>query len=77
MEVITIKHYPNIISEYIWPLILPLSPETVYHRHERRAIVNGILSVLRRGCSWRALPHDLPSYGTVFYSFQRWRHEGL
>src|SRR5690349_16051126 len=75
------RAYPSDLTDAQWeilePLIPPLSPEAVYHRHGRRAIVNGILYVLRSGCPWRALPHDLPPYGTVFYYFQRWRREGV
>jgi len=75
------RAYPSDLTDAQWeilePLIPPLSPEAVYHRHGRRAIVNGILYVLRSGCPWRALPHDLPPYGTVFDYFQRWRREGV
>src|SRR5690349_8527893 len=44
---------------------------------ERREIVNAILYVLRSGCAWRLLPHDLPVWGTVYYYFRRWRNEGV
>lgn len=75
------RAYPSDLTDAQWeilePLIPPLSPEAVYYRHERRAIVNGILYVLRSGCPWRSLPHDLPPYGTVFDYFQRWRREGV
>lgn len=75
------RAYPSDLSDEQWeilkPLIPPLSPEAAYHVHARRAIVNGILYVLRSGCPWRSLPHDLPPYGTVFYYFQRWRREGV
>lgn len=63
--------------EILEPLIPPLCTDAAYHKHERRAIVNGILYVLWSGCPWRALPHDLPPYGTVFYYFRRWQREGV
>lgn len=63
--------------EILEPLIPPLKVDAAYHKHERRAIINAILYVLRSGCPWRMLPHDLPPYGTVFYYFQRWRREGV
>jgi putative transposase len=44
--------------------------------HERREIVNAILYVLRTGCQWRALPHDLPSWKTVYTYFRTWRLDG-
>ena len=46
-------------------------------RHPRREIVNAILYVLRTGCQWRALPHDLPPWGTVWWYFRRWREDGV
>ena len=36
-----------------------------------------ILYVLRSGCPWRLLPHDLPAWGTVYSSFRVWRNEGI
>ena len=43
----------------------------------RREIVNAILYVLRTGCQWRAVPHDLPPWGTVWWYFRQWREAGL
>lgn len=63
--------------ELLVPLIPPLSPDAAYHFHERRDIVNAILYVLRSGCPWRLLPHDLPAWGTVYYYFRLWQREGV
>lgn len=75
------RGYPSDLTDAQWeilePLIPPLSAEATYHKHERRTIVNAILYVLRSGCPWRALPHDLPPYGTVFSYFRRWQREGI
>jgi transposase len=75
------RAYPSDVTDAQWeilqPLIPPLSPEASYHKHERREIVNAILYVLRSGCPWRALPHDLPPYGTVFFYFRKWQREGV
>ena len=40
-----------------------------------REIVNGILSGLRNGCTWHALPHALPPWGTVWSHFRPWRQD--
>ena len=32
--------------------------------------------VLRTGCSWRMLPHDLPPWRIVFHYFRIWRRDG-
>jgi len=45
--------------------------------YERREIVNAILYVLRSGCPWRLVPHDLPVWGTVYWYFRRWRDGGV
>src|SRR5262249_39286453 len=42
-----------------------------------REIVNGILYVLRTGCSWDMMPHDLPPWNTCNHYFQEWTKSGL
>ncbi len=32
--------------------------------------------MLRGGIAWRALPHDLPPWHTIYDSFRRWRIDG-
>ena len=75
------RAYPSDRTSAQWerlsPLIPPLNPEAAYHLHERREIVNAILYVLRSGCPWRSLPHDLPAWGTVYYYFRKWQREGI
>lgn len=43
---------------------------------DRREIINGIRYVVRSGCAWRLMPHDLPKWGTCYYYFRRWRNDG-
>ncbi len=38
-----------------------------------RDIVDALFYLLRSGCSWRMLPHDLPPWQTVYTYFQQWR----
>jgi len=45
-------------------------------KHERRELVNAILYVLRTGCAWRHLPHDLPPWQTVYRYFAQWEQDG-
>jgi putative transposase len=33
--------------------------------------------VLRSGCAWRLMPHDLPPWQTVYHYFRLWRLQGL
>ena len=44
--------------------------------NEPRAILNGILWVLRTGAPWKDLPERYPPYQTCHRGFQRWRKEG-
>lgn len=41
-----------------------------------REVLNGILYLVRTGCPWDYLPHDLPHRSTVRYYFDRWREDG-
>jgi len=63
-----------------WQILEPLVPDVKNGGrpadHLRREIVNAILYVLRTGCQWRALPHDLPAWKTVYTYFRNWRRDG-
>ena len=75
------KRYPSDLSDGEWGLLEPLIPAVkVGGRpaiYARREIVNGILYVLRSGCSWRMLPKDLPPWDLVYGYFNRWRKAGV
>nr|WP_206201882.1 transposase [Thermus tengchongensis] len=34
---------------------------------------NAILYVLENGIKWRAMPHDLPHWSTVYHYFRKWQ----
>ncbi len=46
-------------------------------RHNRREIVNAIRYILRGGCAWRLMPHDLPPWQTAYHYFRLWRQQGI
>jgi putative transposase len=74
------KCYPSDLSDAQWERLSPLIPQPgAYSPREpiaRRELVNGILYVLRIGCSWRQMPHDLPNGKTVYHYFRRWKLDG-
>jgi putative transposase len=74
------KAYPSDMSEEQWKLIEKLVPEALPGgrpaKYERREIVNAILYVLRRGCAWRMMPHDLPQWETPYVCFTSWSEDG-
>jgi putative transposase len=72
--------YPSDLTDAQWARLAPLLPPAKPGGHPRtvdlREVVNGILYRLREGCTWRALPHDLPPWGTVHAYFRHWRRDG-
>src|SRR5680860_377591 len=72
--------YATDLTPAQWKLIDPLlAPPNLagrYEKHPRREIVNAIFYVLRTGCAWRHLPHDLPPWQTVYWHFRRWSADG-
>jgi transposase len=75
------KNYPTDLNDQEWAILEPLIPAAKAGGrpaiYSRREIMNGILYVLRSGCSWRMIPHDLPPWDTVFGYFNRWRKAGV
>jgi transposase len=72
--------YPSDLNDAQWEILEPLlpspDPEGRPLVYARREIVNAQLYVLRTGCSWRQLPHDLPPWQTVYWYLQRWQKDG-
>ena len=72
--------YPSDLTDAQWTLLESLIPAVKSGGrpaiHTRREIVDGILYVLRTGCSWRSLPHDFPVWQTVYDYFRLWRLDG-
>ena len=75
------KKYPANLSDAQWERLQPLlerdpsrggRPRT----HALREIVNALLYVLRGGISWRAIPHDLPPWESVYDHYRRWKKDG-
>lgn len=75
------KRYPSDLTDAQWELIEafvpPVSPNTTMATIQRREIVNAILYVLRTGCSWRQMPHDLPNGKTAHHYFRVWSQQGV
>ena len=57
------------------PFTVP-SPHGRPRLHSQREIVNAILYLVRSGCAWRLLPHDLPPWKTVSHYIRFWRLDG-
>jgi putative transposase len=72
--------YLTDLSDAEWNCIASLFPASAEHGrprlHSPREILNAILYLVRSGCAWRLLPHDLPPWKTVYHYFRLWRLDG-
>ena len=81
---LTRQPYPTDLTDAQWqrlaPLIPPAKPGGRRRTVNLREILNASFSHVRGGASWRLLPPGalwaLPPWGTVHYSYRRWRLDG-
>ena len=89
MKTTTIQSYPALpstkvrssdITDKEWKLLEPLFPRVATEgrprQYDLREIINGILYVQKKGCSWRMMPCDLPEWQSVYRYFRQWRNDG-
>lgn len=76
------KAYPSDLTDTQWALLEPLIPPARVtsggrpREVEMREVVNAICYLVRSGCQWDMLPHDLPAKSTVYDYFAAWRDGG-
>jgi putative transposase len=74
------KPYPSDLTNTQWRLIEPLIPAVKPggrpRKYDMREVVNALLYVSREGCTWRALPHDLPHWKTAYNFFRAFEADG-
>ena len=59
------------------PLLPPRRPRTGRPRNDHRAVLGGILWVLRNGASWRDMPARFGNSNTVYKRYRLWSDTGL
>jgi putative transposase len=73
--------YPSDLTDKEWQRLEPLVGRPYRggrpRKYTLRAILDAIFYVIRTGCQWRALPHDLPQWKTVHHYFRMWRQPGV
>lgn len=73
--------YPTDLNDTEWKQIAPYLPEPKPTGRPReipwREIMNGMFYMVKNGCVWRALPHDLPAWQTVYYYFRLFQKSQL
>ena len=73
------------LTDQQWAILEPLIPKPRRRSdgrgrppvHSNRAVMNGVLWVLRTGAAWADLPDRFPSGSTCFRRFSRWMHQGV
>jgi putative transposase len=72
--------YTTDLTDEEWQILKPLLPPAKSggrpRKYPLREVLNGIQYVLRAGCAWRLMPHDLPHWQTVYQTFRAWRQDG-
>jgi transposase len=72
------------LTDVQWKMLDDLIPEPIHRRDgrgwpwkDRRAVLNGILWVLRTGAPLADVPERYPSYQTCHRRFQQWVRSGV
>jgi putative transposase len=73
--------YPTDLNDTEWMQIAQYLPSAKTTGRPRqypwREILNGIFYIVKNGCVWRALPHDLPPWETVYGYFRKFQKMNL
>ena len=72
--------YTTDLTDEEWQILAPLLPPEKSggrpRKYPLREVINGIQYILRGGCAWRLMPHDLPHWQTAYQTFRAWRQDG-
>ena len=70
------KPYSPDVSEEEWAFVAPylvlMTPDAPQRTYSLREVFNGLRYLVKMGCLWRDLPHDLPPWEVVYQQIQRW-----
>lgn len=73
--------YPSDLTDKEWGVLEALVPGKSKlgrpARYAKRDILNAIFYIVRSGCSWRMMPHDLPPWRICYYYFMKWKQRDL
>jgi Putative transposase of IS4/5 family (DUF4096) len=61
----------------VGPMLPPQKPATGRPCHDHRAVLAGILWVVRSGASWRAMPTEYGKWETAYQRYRLWCATGL
>lgn len=75
------RAYPSDVSDEEWAFCAPyltlMNEGAPQRKYPLRAIFNGLRYMVRAGCPWRMLPHDLPPWQAIQQQTLRWMASGV
>src|SRR5258708_10877225 len=77
----TRKSYPSDVSDAEWEFLGPsrrvMRGDAPRREYGLRDLFNAARYVVKTGCQWRFLPHDLPPWTAVYQQARRWLQAGV
>ena len=77
----TRKSYPSDVSDAEWEFLVPyltlMREDAPQREHPLRDLFNAVRYVVKTGCPWRFLPHDLPPWAAAYQQARRWLQAGV
>src|SRR5947209_13530379 len=77
----TRKGYPSDVSDAEWMFLAPyltlMREDAPQREYALRDLFNAVRYVVKTGCQWRFLPHDLPPWAAVYQQARRWLQAGV
>jgi transposase len=74
------KSYSSDVTDEEWAFCAPyltlMKEEAPQRDHSLREVFNGLRYIVRAGCTWRLMPHDLPHWHIVYQQARRWVKAG-
>ena len=75
------KTYPSDITDEEWAFCAPyltlMKEDATQRKYPLRTVFNGLRYMVRAGCPWRMLPHDLPPWQAIQQQTLRWIAAGI
>lgn len=75
------KAYPSDLSDEEWAFCAPyltlMREDAAQRKYPLRVLFNGLRYMVRAGCPWRMLPHDLPPWQAIQQQTLRWISAGV
>lgn len=72
--------YDTDLTDAQWEILKPLIPEAKSGGRPRtldiQKVLNAIFYLLANGIKWRAMPHDLPKWQSIYTYFRDWEADG-